>query len=220
MKKILTSLLLISTFCLFFSCSPNSKTTNAIAKEMGYYSPFNTYWGMSKEECLKALNLKESKVTQGDKTENTSSFQVDLNFLNEKATGYFVFTDKDYSDGKNLGLTSICIYFKDTFQLNNILPRIQDDLKSKGLSYSNPEYNVVNIDLYNTVLTNSLLNASSKQDTSSTKYGYELKPSGVNSIDMIACQTNELQVEQGDNPNLRAVVLRGKGAALLYHTKK
>ncbi|WMJ22262.1 hypothetical protein RBG61_09705 [Paludicola sp. MB14-C6] len=129
------ALLLSTTACQKQKVVPS----NAQKYQYNYYPA--TDWGMTRENCLKALHLKETDVTDGVlpeiKEKDIAGFSIKKQVFGYPATIYFCFYSKKVSQTKEMGLADIYVVYEGQFDAVKITNELVKGLEKQKIPFVN-----------------------------------------------------------------------------------
>lgn len=137
MKKIISILLLMSILVSLTGCNSTNKYVET-AKEYGYLYVFNSSWGMSIDECLKAnkLDRKDVEILEDIMDESTKReyFAVNKRFFNQDLQIGFLF-DTVIKSGISMGLSQISVVLAEPMEREIAEAKVVEFIEQQGLEF-------------------------------------------------------------------------------------
>lgn len=146
MKKLIPIFLLMSIILSFTGCKNYINTNKYVeaAKEYGYMHIFNSSWGMSIDECLKAnkLERKDVEILEYVMDESTKReyFVINGQFFDQEVRIGFNFYTYTYNNTK-LGLSQIGIELSKPVERDIAREKTLEFLKKADLNFETEEPN-------------------------------------------------------------------------------
>jgi len=134
-KRIILFFAIIIIFLsLIFYGVKKFKIEPTASDKYGCLTVFNTSWGMSIDECLKALKLKKEDV-EIKAEDGFSHFDIDENFLGKKVKVAFEFYDEVQEETIPIGLYKVNISFGEQLDLKTAKAQIIKEYKVKNIEF-------------------------------------------------------------------------------------
>ncbi|WMJ24377.1 hypothetical protein RBG61_06835 [Paludicola sp. MB14-C6] len=161
MKKVISIVLICSL--LFLNGCNNNNASNALknAETYGYYSIANITYGMTFEDCCKAMGKTEKdfklkvKDNEASEKEKIKMYSTDIKLYEKDATLTLSFDNSAILAKYKIGLTRFYIRFKDKTSYEFYITELKKELQKKHISYAqNGERDVV--EFYNQNTVNSI----------------------------------------------------------------
>lgn len=151
-RKIIGLFLIIALSFSLTSCQKEKYIPpNAQKYQYNYYP--GTDWGMTEQEVMKSLGIKEKNISrEGEMIENTadwSSFQIEQKVYGYPASIIFYFDKTKISEGSQIGLIGCRVIFQEEFDSEKISTFLKGELSSQGIQFNEhalgtdkPNYNI------------------------------------------------------------------------------
>ncbi|WMJ22261.1 hypothetical protein RBG61_09700 [Paludicola sp. MB14-C6] len=223
MKRVSISFILIAVLFSLTACQKQKYIPpNAQKYQYNYYP--GTDWGMTEQEVIKSLGIKQKEINREsedlENSVNYSAFEIKKKVYGYPAMIRFSFHNLVTESNKPIGLTSVSIVFKDKYDMKQINAFLKADLTSQGDFLCQSSIEEAQHDdfsaHYEAKFTLSKLRESSGYENFKIKeYGKDLiviKQGGpISTVDL----GKDIEDENGTKPNGCYITYEGLMAAIL-----
>lgn len=129
---------IILSICFIVSltaCNKDYIPTNVKTYQYNYYP--GTDWGMTEQEVMKALDLKEKDISrlekeEGSKVGYTSAFSIEKKIYGSPAIVEFCFNQIESPNKRINGLSTVVVHFKESGYAKEKREHLKSELKAQG----------------------------------------------------------------------------------------
>jgi len=233
MKKIVLSIIsLVVALTMLTGCSfakgLNKQSPEAMKEKLGRelvasddygcVTVLNTYWGMSIDECLTALNLAKEDVKITKLALNNTFFQSEAIIFDEKAKLTFNFELSNDYIPYDLGLVKVTVEFEKSLDLNFVKKQVKkqyDAMDTKFVQKKGEDYTQKNQPLISFKNANKISNLKDPLKSDYKNFLIATSTPDSNDIDesmnVIALSSIYIFYDKGEQ--VKKVDFKGAGAA-------